>query len=252
VDHTRLDSAKESLRKQTPLEKNGLYSVQITHDIADALLYSASSKYLNTWYLVVVINVKYTISNQKTCSHKFKISLKRVTNEWFPASHPSEHYKETPEIHSHFQTLHPTHDITKFFEVLPEEDTHLLRGGAINTIHDTIDDIPYTLALQSLWEEGHKRYKDLEPKYQQMLPEPDEAPIEALKEPFHRYMDEEGDQELLEEARDTIGLMAPDEADTLFVNDSPRITTLYEQALPEVDDRLIPIFIRADMLRFLL
>jgi hypothetical protein len=124
-------------------------------------------------------------------------------------------------------------------------------GGAIIRINDHIDDVPYTFALQKLWEDKLKHYKSIEPEYQQMLPPPEPSPLEELQEPFHRYMDEFGDQDVLEEARMTIGLMSPEDAENLFHDDLPEINSMYEKAMPEIDDRLIPIFIRADILRLL-
>jgi hypothetical protein len=64
-------------------------------------------------------------------------------------------------------------------------------------------------------------------------------------------MDEFGDQDILEEARMTIGMMKPEDAENLFHEDNNEINEIYENALPDVDDRLIPIFIRADILRLL-
>jgi hypothetical protein len=125
-------------------------------------------------------------------------------------------------------------------------------GGAMQQIDNSLDDIPYLMALQKLWEEKQAHYKQIEPEYQQLLPEPDEAPIHKFKEPFHEYMDQFADQETLEEARDTIGLMNPQEAEDLFVNDNSRINSLYEKALPEINRDWVPIFIRADMLRMLM
>ena len=124
-------------------------------------------------------------------------------------------------------------------------------GGAIIRINDHIDDVPYTFALQKLWEDKLKHYKSIEPEYQMMLPKPDPSPMEELQEPFHRYMDEFGDQDILEEARATIGMMSPEDAENLFHDDDHKINSLYEKAMPDVDDRLIPIFIRADILRLL-
>ena len=129
--------------------------------------------------------------------------------------------------------------------------TPVTRGGAIKHIDDTIDEIPYVLSLQRLWEDKLKHYNTIEPEYQQMLPPPEQSPVQDLQEPFHRYMDDFGDQDLLEEARDTIGLMRPEDAEDLFHNDKSHINDMYEKALPDVDDRLIPIFIRADILRLL-
>jgi hypothetical protein len=124
-------------------------------------------------------------------------------------------------------------------------------GGAIIRINDHLDEVPYTFALQKLWEDKLKHYKDIEPEYQQMLPPPEPSPIQELQEPFHRYMDEFGDQDILEEARASIGMMSPADAENLFHDDLPHINSMYERAMPDIDDRLIPIFIRADILRLL-
>jgi hypothetical protein len=124
-------------------------------------------------------------------------------------------------------------------------------GAALERLDYNLNEIPYVMTLQKLWEDKNKHYKALQPEYQQMLPPPDEAPVNSIKDPFHEYMDEFGDQDILEEARDTIGIMKPEEAEDLFVNDNSRINEMYENALPEVNRDWIPIFIRADMLRLL-
>jgi hypothetical protein len=125
-------------------------------------------------------------------------------------------------------------------------------GGAISSIHDTINELPFILQLQSLWEKSQKHYRNLEPRYQQMLPEPDGPPIQELQDPFHRYMDMYGEQDMLEEARSTIGIMRPEEAEDLFHNDRPEINVMYQAALPDIDSEMIPLFVRADLLRMLL
>jgi hypothetical protein len=65
-------------------------------------------------------------------------------------------------------------------------------------------------------------------------------------------MDEFGDIDTLEEARDTIGLMPPNEVEELFTQDDSPLIDLYQEAMPEVPKHLIPNFIRADILRILL
>ena len=125
-------------------------------------------------------------------------------------------------------------------------------GGAISSIHHTINDLPFILQLQSLWEQSQTHYRNLEPRYQQMLPEPDSPPIEELQDSFHRYMDMYGEQDMLEEARSTVGIMRPEEAEDLFHNDRPEINAMYQEALPDIDKDIIPIFVRADLLRMLL
>ena len=85
-----------------------------------------------------------------------------------------------------------------------------------------------------------------------MLPEPDSPPIEELQDSFHHYMDMYGEQDILEEVRSTIGIMRPGEAEDLFHNDRPEINAMYQEALPDIDSDIIPIFVRADLLRMLL
>ena len=85
-----------------------------------------------------------------------------------------------------------------------------------------------------------------------MLPEPDGPPIQELQEAFHRYMDMYGEQDMLEEARSTVGIMRPEEAEDLFHNDRPEINLMYQAALPDIDSEMIPLFVRADLLRMLL
>jgi hypothetical protein len=125
-------------------------------------------------------------------------------------------------------------------------------GALLHEIKETTNNLPRILSLQGIWEEMSKQYKQLEPEYQRLLPEPGPAPLESLKDPFHRYMDEFGDHDILEEARDTIGLMPSDKVEELFTQDDSPLIDLYQKAMPEVDRDLIPNFIRADILRILL
>jgi len=127
-------------------------------------------------------------------------------------------------------------------------------GGRLNTTVGP-DDIPHVLAQQVAWETMNKEYNSLEPEYQQMLPEPEPAPVHSLTEPIHRFIDEFADEDPLEEARQTLGLLAPHEVDDLFTNDKgtmDRIKPLYAKAIPSAKDEWIPILVRADSLRTLL
>jgi hypothetical protein len=101
----------------------------------------------------------------------------------------------------------------------------------------------------------NKQYNSLEPEYQQMLPEPEPAPIHSLTEPIHRFIDDFAEEDPLEEARETIGLLAPHEIDDLMANDKgtmDRIKPLYKKAIPAAKEEWIPILVRADSLRTLL
>jgi hypothetical protein len=128
-------------------------------------------------------------------------------------------------------------------------------GGSRPNISVGPDDIPKVLAQQVAWENMNKEYSELEPEYQQMIPEPEPAPIHSLTEPIHRFIDEFADEDPLEEARESVGLLAPHEIDDLMANDKgvmDRIKPLYAKAIPSAKDEWIPILVRADSLRTLL
>ena len=128
-------------------------------------------------------------------------------------------------------------------------------GGARLDISFGPDDIPEVLAQQVAWESMNKEYNSLDPEYQQMLPEPEPAPIHSLTEPIHRFIDDFAEEDPLEEARETVGLLAPHEVDDLMSNDKgimDRIKPLYAKAIPAAKEEWIPILVRADSLRTLL
>jgi len=128
-------------------------------------------------------------------------------------------------------------------------------GGARLDISFGPDDIPEVLAQQVAWESMNKEYNSLDPEYQQMLPEPEPAPIHSLTEPIHRFIDDFAEEDPLEEARETVGLLAPHEVDDLMSNDKgimDRIRPLYKKAIPAAKEEWIPILVRADSLRTLL
>ena len=97
----------------------------------------------------------------------------------------------------------------------------------------------------------------LEPEYQKLLPEPDPAPINSLVEPFNRYIEENADPEHIEEARNTVRTMAPDDVEMALNHDHDdeplkSVIPIYKKALPRVGESWIPIMVRADMLKTLL
>ena len=125
------------------------------------------------------------------------------------------------------------------------------RGGKLKDVsiapHDTLGLISKQLA----WEKVNSAYNDLEPKYQQMLPKPDPAPLYDLLEPFHRYIDEFADPELLEEADQYSDLMNPEEIAELL-NNGPvidRVLPLYNSAMPKVKPEWMPAMISAHLIR---
>jgi hypothetical protein len=114
------------------------------------------------------------------------------------------------------------------------------------------NDIIPLIAEQVAWTNMNNHYNSLEPEYQKMLPEPEPAPIYNLTEPMHRYIDEYGDKDSLNEARDMANNMKPEEIEDIFSNDNGHMQYLepfYKKALPSVDEKWIPIMVRADLLR---
>ena len=126
------------------------------------------------------------------------------------------------------------------------------RGGAIPSPHD----LSPMIAEQMAWQEMNDARNNLEPEYQSLLPEPDEAPISSLVDPFNEYIDENADPEDLEEARTAVKMMSPEDSEAALKeeDDEPirRLTPYYAKALPRVGHAWIPIMVRADMLRTLL
>ena len=115
-------------------------------------------------------------------------------------------------------------------------------------------DIPYLLSKQRSWEKVNSAYNDLEPEYKNMLPKPDESPLYDILEPFHRYIDEYSDPELLEEADEYARLISPEEINNVFLENSEtidRLIPLYKKALPNVNSTWMPNIIRAHLIRIL-
>jgi hypothetical protein len=114
------------------------------------------------------------------------------------------------------------------------------------------DEIVPLIAEQVAWEDMNDRYNSLEPEYKNLLPEPEPAPIYSITEPIHRYIDENADKDILEEAHNVIDQMNSDEVDDIFTSNDGNINKLnsiYKKAMPEVNDKWIPNMVRADVLR---
>ena len=129
------------------------------------------------------------------------------------------------------------------------------KGGAYTPVRDP-EDLHNILEEQDAWNNANDAYNSLEPEYKKLLPPPDVAPISSLTIPFQNYLNEEGDPDALEEARDTLGMISPDEIEDFMINDNSevtqRVTPMYTAALPKVKPEWIPIMIRADILQQLL
>ena len=128
------------------------------------------------------------------------------------------------------------------------------RGGS----HLYDEDIPISpsdirsiLAKHHAWQELKEQYDSLDPEYRQLLPEPEEPEINVLTEPMNRYIDEFADEDLVEEARNAVDLLSPDDMESLFNDGEPmsRIVPYYAMALPQTKEEWIPVMVKADILR---
>jgi hypothetical protein len=148
----------------------------------------------------------------------------------------------------------PKLDLKKKIDPYTGKPYKYIKGGSRDDVAVGPDDIIPVMAEQYAWENMMKAYNDLEPEYQKMLPPAEPAPIYKLTEPIHRYIDEYADEDPLEEARDTIGMMSPEEIEDVFVNDEgaiDRIKPLFKMALSNTNEEWIPVMIRAEILRVL-
>ena len=117
------------------------------------------------------------------------------------------------------------------------------------------DEIVPLIAQQVAWEGVNKHYNSLDPEYKKIIPEPEDPPIYSLSEPMHRYIDENANEEILNDAREHANQMSPEELDDVFNNDNGSMKDLaemYTMALPSVDKKWVPNIARADLLRTIL
>ena len=136
------------------------------------------------------------------------------------------------------------------------------RGGAYTSDRGP-EELPNILEEQDAWNKANDAYNNLEPEYKTLLPPPEPAPLSSLATPFQNYINNEADPEALEEARDALGMVPPEEIDN-FINNteyenevqgnsvSQRVTPMYQSALPRVKPEWVTIMIRADILQQLL
>jgi len=138
------------------------------------------------------------------------------------------------------------------------------RGGAYTpTPIRGPEELPDILEEQDAWNKANDAYNNLEPEYKTLLPPPEPAPISSLATPFQNYINNEADPEALEEARDSLGMVSPEEIEDYINNNeyenemngnavSQRVAPMYQTALPRVKPEWVPIMIRADILQQLL
>ena len=125
------------------------------------------------------------------------------------------------------------------------------RGGNLGEIA-----IAPLLTEQLAWEKINNEYKNLEPEYQKMLPEPEQSPVVTATEPFINYINEFSDPILIETTEEYIQQMSPEEIDDIFQNDNGEsmglLFPMFSEALPDTDPEWIPNIIRAYTLRLVL
>ena len=125
------------------------------------------------------------------------------------------------------------------------------------------EELPDILEEQEAWSKANDAYNNLDPTYKTLLPPPEPAPISSLATPFQNYINNEADPEALEEARDSLGMVSPEEIEDYINNDeyenemngnavSQRVAPMYQTALPRVKPEWVSIMIRADILQQLL
>jgi hypothetical protein len=151
--------------------------------------------------------------------------------------------------------------------IINKELPGTLRGGAYTESVRGPDELPDILEEQDAWNKANDAYNNLEPEYKTLLPPPSEslgpAPLSSLATPFQNYINNEADPEALEEARDALGMIPPEEVEDYINNDefenemngnavSQRVTPMYQSALPGVKPEWVTIMIRADILQQLL
>ena len=138
------------------------------------------------------------------------------------------------------------------------------RGGAYTpTPLRGPEELPDILEEQDAWNKANDAYNNLDPTYKTLLPPPEPAPISSLATPFQNYINNEADPEALEEARDALGMVPPEDIEDYINNDeyenenngnsvSERVAPMYQTALPRVKPEWVSIMIRADILQQLL
>ena len=133
-----------------------------------------------------------------------------------------------------------------------------LQGGGARGLEDDVrygpDSIDEIVNDQTLWDSANKSYEALHPEYKDVLPHPGSPPVLETAEPLLRYVNEHADKDKLEDARNAVGLLKPDELHGLMADDLKvkptiyRIQELYEDALPTLKPEWIPAVVKADVL----
>jgi hypothetical protein len=110
------------------------------------------------------------------------------------------------------------------------------------------------LEEQESWEKMNTAYNNLSEEHKAMFEPPEPSPVHSVVEIFHTYIDENADPEALEEARNTVGLLTPEEANEAMEKDTPwfdQIVSAYSSVFSGLNPEWVPMMARADMIRVL-
>lgn len=121
------------------------------------------------------------------------------------------------------------------------------KGGSFTKINDL-------LSLQKAWEEMESHFNSLPQEIQKLLPELEPSPMDVVKQMTGGYISEKSDKDFLEEARNAVGLLSFDEFEEALDIMSPtfnRIEYIYRKAFSKISEKMLPIFIKIDMLNYI-
>jgi hypothetical protein len=137
---------------------------------------------------------------------------------------------------------------------LAKKKAKIKLGGGLKDVSVGPNDLIQLIAKQRSWEKVNSAYNDLEPEVKKLFPEPSSPPLYNIVEPFDRYINENADPKLLEEADEYSKLMSPVEIKEVFFSNGPalnRLLPFYKLALPKVSSEWMPNIIRAHLMRIL-
>jgi hypothetical protein len=133
--------------------------------------------------------------------------------------------------------------ISDFFD---SDDFKGIQTGGSRFEHYPPRNLDFLLEEQEAWEELAEAHAISESEYLPPLPVP---PIVSVIRPFKKYIDLHS-TDALEEARESLGLLNPSElTDLMHHEHNPvidRIIQPYRQALPDVPEEWLPVFIKCD------
>jgi chromosome segregation ATPase len=163
-------------------------------------------------------------------------------------------YRAGRTVDTMIKAMRDLHEKNQLDKLRQNKGLFLKKGGAREIIIS--QEIIPLLMEHMAWEKVNKEYNNLEPRYKEILPKPEDPPIQKLPKSFQAYLDKHADPELLQEADSEVSLMSPEMIDSFIRGDSDqdaenRIVPLYTKAMPDIDESLIPNLVRAHLMRII-